>query len=81
VIFDGSEYYIGLSEVPRVAAGLVINDGVDMNAAFHTAGLTVDPVIGVSDGAVGIATGGQVNRLELMKQAIRMAFLPYTVDS
>lgn len=76
VIFDGNEFYVGLSsayEVPPVAAHLIINDGMDMNAAFHKAGLTVDPVIGASDGAVGVVTGGRVNRLELTKQAIRMA--------
>ena len=74
-IFDGSEQYLGLSsafEYPVAVIGLV-KSGMDVDEAFYSLGLTSDPRIGYSLGAINVLTMGRINRKELIKQGIMMA--------
>lgn len=78
VIFDGMECHIGLSpafECPPKVVELVQNEGLDLNQAFHKAGLTDNPKIGSAEGAVGLLTKGRITRMDYTKQAIIMAMI------
>jgi len=75
--YDGSRHYLGLSagfEYPPAAVELVKN-GLDINQAFYKIGLTDDPQIGSSRGAVGILTKGRWCRKDTVKQAIIAALI------
>lgn len=77
-LFDGKEYHLGLSsafECPQKALRLVLEEGVDLNRAFHQAGLTDDPKLGNGGGIIGVLTKGHVTRSEYMMQAIRLALV------
>lgn len=77
-IYDGSEFHLGLSsawEIPTDAAKLMLEDGLDMNDAFHKAGYTDDPKIGSAGGAIGILTKGRLDRKAYTKEAIRTALI------
>lgn len=78
VIFDGKEHHVGLSsafECPPKVMELVHNEGLDLNQAFHKAGLTDNPKLGSAEGAVGLLTKGRVPRIAYTKQAIIMAMI------
>ncbi len=75
--YDGKKYYLGTSaafEYPPKAIELV-KKGFDINQAFHMLGLTDNPRVGSSEGAIGILTRGRWNRKETAKQAIAAALL------
>lgn len=78
-IFDGSEFHLGLSsawEFPdkRITA-LMIEDGLDMSEAINKVGLTTNPEIGQSEGAIGIVTKGRLDRKAYTKEALRTALI------
>lgn len=78
VIYDGKQYAIGLSsafECPPKITSLMVEQGLDMNQAFHNVGLTNDQKIGSSVGAVAILTGGRVDRVYRTKEAVVMALI------
>lgn len=69
---------LGLSpafECPKEVIDLVLSEGLDLNEAFLRAGLTTDPKLGNSEGAVGMLTGGRITRQEYTKQALIMALI------
>lgn len=77
-IFDGKNHHLGLSsafEYPLEVTRLVIKKGLDINQAFYKTGLTKDPKIGSSKGAIGILTKGRLLRKDYIKQAITMALI------
>lgn len=77
-IFDGAEYHLGLSsawEVPADAAKLMLEQGLDMNDAFHRAGYTDNPKIGSAEGAIGLLTKGRLDRKAYTKEAVRTALI------
>lgn len=77
-IFDGQECYLGLSsawEAPQEVAGLMLNEGLDMNQAAHKAGFTQNTKVGSAEGLVGIMTKGRLTRKEYTKEAIRTALI------
>ena len=77
-IYDGQEFHIGLSsafEYPPDVTGLVFRKGLDINQAFHRTGLTDNPKVGSSEGAIGILTKGRLNRKEYTKQAVTTALI------
>lgn len=77
-IFDGRECYLGLSsawEAPQEVAGLMLNEGLDMNQAAHKAGFTQNTKVGSAEGLVGIMTKGRLTRKEYTKEAIRTALI------
>lgn len=77
-IYDGKEFYLGLSsafEYPKEVVKLLIEDGLDVNEAFVKVGLTKNPKIGSSEGAIGFLTNGRVKREDYTIQAINMALI------
>ncbi len=77
-IYDGKDFAIGISsafECPPVVMKLVHEESLDLNQAFHKIGLTKDPKIGSSQGAVGLLTKGRIPRLEYTIQSIIMAMI------
>jgi inosine/xanthosine triphosphatase len=77
-IFDGEKYHIGLSsafEYPEEAIKLVFEEGLDINQAFYKIGLTDNPKVGSSDGAISILTKGRLVRKDCVKQALMMALI------
>jgi len=77
-IYDGKESYLGASslfEYPVEVIKLVLEEGLDINQAVYKSGLTKNPKVGSSVGAVGILTRYRVTRKEYIKQAIRMALI------
>lgn len=77
-IFDGKTIHLGLSsafEYPIEVTKLVLNEGLDINQAFHKLGLTYNPKIGSSEGAIGMLTKGRLKRKEYTQQALRTALI------
>lgn len=77
-IFDGKEYYLGLSsawEVPKRVSEYMLSDGLNMNDAAFKAGLTSNLKVGSAEGLVGIVTKGRLTRKEYTKEAIRTALI------
>lgn len=77
-IFDGKEYYLGLSsawEPPEKVVEYIIQKGMDMNEAAFKAGLTENSKIGSAEGLIGIASKGMLIRKEYTKEAIRTALI------
>ena len=77
-IFDGHNYYLGLSSAWEPLATVVhyiINEGLDMNEAALQAGLTSKKNVVSAEGLVGIVTKGKLSRKEYTKEAIRMALI------
>jgi len=78
VIFDGKDIHVGLSsgfEYPIKVTELVFKEGLDINQAFHKVGLTKDPKIGSSSGAIGFLTKNRLPRKEYVKESIRTALI------
>lgn len=77
-IYNGTDYCHGISsawECPVNITKMMLEDGMNMNDAFYAAGLTNDPKIGSSVGAVGLLTEGRVDRKAYTMQAIHMAMI------
>jgi len=77
-IFDGSEYYLGLSsawEAPSRVMHYIIEEGMDMNEAAYKAGLTDNMNVGAAEGLVGIVTRGRLTRKAYTKEAVRTALI------
>ncbi len=77
-IFDGKNFHIGLSsafEYPTNVVKFIFEEGMDATQAFNKIGLTKNPKIGSSEGAIGILTKGRLIRKEFTKQAIVNALI------
>lgn len=77
-IYDGEGHVHGISsawECPPEITKMMLEDGLTMNDAFYKSGLTDDPKIGSSIGAIGLLTEGRVDRKAYTKQAIHMAMI------
>lgn len=77
-IHDGTKYHIGLSsafEFPPVVTKMIYGQGLEVDEAFFRGGLTNDPKIGSSEGAISVLTNGRLNRKDYTKQAIQMAMI------
>src|SRR3989344_1111962 len=77
-IYDGKNYHLGLScafEFPTKVTQMIHEQGIDANEAFYRCGLTIDRMIGSSEGAIGMLTKGRMNRKDYTKQAIQMALI------
>lgn len=77
-IYDGSNYYFGLSsgfEIPSKILALVLDDKMDLSQACLTSGITNNINIGCSEGLIGILSKGHINRKEYTKQAIVTALM------
>jgi len=78
VIYDGSRTHIGLSsafECPKEVTKLIFEEELDLNEAYHKAGLTEDKIIGYSGGVINSLTKGRLTRKEYTKEAVRMALI------
>lgn len=78
-IFDGKTYTIGISsafEWPSNVTKMVVEDGLEIDKAYHKSGLTENERIGYAEGGVGQLTRGRLTRKDYTKEAIRMALLP-----
>jgi len=76
-IYDGEKFHLGTSaafEYPPAAVELV-KQGMDINQAFHKLGLTKNPSVGSSEGAIGILTRGRWDRKATVKQALTAALI------
>jgi len=77
-IFDGKNIHLGLSsafEPPQKIVDLMHNKGMNMSDACLEAGLTNNPMLGYSEGLIGILTHGRMNRLAYTTQAIMTALI------
>lgn len=77
-IFDGKEYHIGLTsgfESPKSVMRCIIDKGLDMSDAYREAGLTTSAHLGSREGAIGMLTGGRVDRKAYIKEALRCALI------
>ena len=77
-IFDGREYYIGLSsawEIPKKIAHYIMNEGMNMNDAAAKAGLTKNKNLGSAEGLIGVMSKGRLSRKGYTKEAIRTALI------
>jgi inosine/xanthosine triphosphatase len=71
-IYDGKRIILGNAEpffIPE-EVGRMIYQEMDLNKAMYRLGLTTDPSIGRTIGAVGILSGGKLIRKEHIKQGI-----------
>ncbi len=78
MIYDGVVFAPGLSsafECPAKVIRLVKEGGLDLNRAFHDAGLSNNLKLGNEGGAIGELSKGHVSRSQYMMQAIRMALI------
>ena len=76
--YDGKTHHLGLSpafEYPPKAIGLVAKEGVDINQAFYSLGLTDNPKVGSAQGAIGILTKGRWDRKLMVKLAVAAALI------
>lgn len=77
-IYDGSNYYYGLScgfEIPSTILKFVLEDKLDLSQACQASGITNNVNIGSSEGLIGILSKGYINRKEYTKQAIATALM------
>src|SRR3989344_3842541 len=75
-IFDGINFHLGLSsafELPLRISSMIQEDNLTLNEAFYRCGLSSDPKVGSSDGAIGFLTQNKVTRKDYTKQAVHMA--------
>jgi len=76
-VYDGKDFCLGASaafEYPPAAIELV-KKGMDINQAFHSLGLTDNPLVGSAQGAIGILTHCRWDRKETAKQALTAALI------
>ncbi len=79
-VYDGHDYHYGLSsgfEYPQQVITLVKKEGLEINDALKDLGITENPKLGNTIGAVGLLTRGRVDRKEYIKQAIYLAMIPF----
>jgi inosine/xanthosine triphosphatase len=77
-IFDGENISLGLSsgfEYPIEVTKGILSEGINVSTAFHKLGLTEDPDIGKSAGAIGILTKGRLLRKDYAKESVRNALI------
>ncbi|MBS0603666.1 MAG: inosine/xanthosine triphosphatase [Verrucomicrobia bacterium] len=77
-IYDGSNYHLGLScgfEVPPKVLQHVLNDGMDLNQASNSAGISGNPKLGSAEGIIGILTKGRIQRKEYTKSCVTTAMI------
>ncbi len=76
-IFDGEEYYFGLSSAWEVPQKVVehINNGMNMTDASVKAGFSDNANLGAAEGLIGIMTKGRLTRKGYTKEAIRTALI------
>jgi len=77
-IYDGKSVSLGLSpafEFPTRATKMIFDKNIDINQALFKMGLTKNPKIGYSEGAVSMLTKGRISRRDYTKQAIYMAMI------
>lgn len=77
-IYDGSNFYIGLScgfEVPSQILKFVLEDKMDLSQACYAAGITSKTNLGSSEGLIGVLSKGHINRKEYTQQAIVSALI------
>jgi len=78
VIYDGSQYIVGLScgfEVPSAILKFVLEDKMDLSQACYASGITKNAHLGSSEGLIGVLSKGKINRKEYTKQAIVSALI------
>lgn len=77
-IFDGQEYYVGLSsafECPQQIVDAVKNGNVELAEACRKAGFVDHGNIGREHGIIHVLTKGRLTRKEFAKQALRHALI------
>lgn len=77
-IFDGTEYYVGLSsafECPQQIVDAVKNGNVELAEACRKAGFVDHGNIGREHGIIHVLTKGRLTRKEFTKQALRHALI------
>lgn len=77
-IFDGQEYYLGLSsawEAPAQVMHHIFVEGLNMNDAAAKAGLTQNKNLGSAEGLIGVMSNGRLSRKGYTKEAIRTALI------
>lgn len=77
-VYDGKQHHIGMScgfRIPREITQSIINKGWDLDKGLKHHGLTSDPRLGVSKGAIGLFTNGRICRKDYSKQAVIMALI------
>jgi inosine/xanthosine triphosphatase len=78
-IYDGNEFYLGLSSAWEFPDKNIINsmlkDNLNMSQAVNKFGLTNNPQIGSEEGAIGILTKGKMTRKDYTKQSLRTALI------
>ena len=76
-IFDGKEYYFGLSsawEKPKKVAEYM-QQGMNMTDVSVKAGFSDNPNLGAAEGLIGIMTKGRLTRKGYTKEAMRTALI------
>ncbi len=77
-IYDGSRIHMGLSsafECPKAVTKMIFDEDIDLDVAYHKAGLTENRDIGSSEGVIGNLTKGRMTRKDYTKEAVRMALI------
>ncbi len=77
-IYDGQDHHLGLScafELPASIIAAIIEKGMELRDACYYTGLTDDPNLGTSQGAIGILTNGRITRKDYTKQAVTTALI------
>lgn len=83
-VFDGCRYAYGYSPcfcLPDTLQPMLFDQGLDLNQAIHQASLSEDAEIGKSIGAVGLFSGGRVERSDYMASAVTMALIEFFRDA
>jgi inosine/xanthosine triphosphatase len=76
-IFDGKEYFFGLSSAWEVPKKVMehMNNGMNMTDAALKAGFSTNPKLGAAEGLIGVVTKGRLTRKSYTKEAIRTALI------
>ena len=76
-IYDGKEYYLGLSSAWEAPNKVMehIKEGLNMSQAAFKEGLTNNPKIGSAEGIISILTKGRLTRKTYTQEAIRAALI------
>lgn len=77
-VFDGKQHHIGMScgfRLPKAVSDLIFSKGFDLNQAMQACGLTSNPKLGSSEGAIGILTQGRINRKDHCRLALTTALI------
>ncbi len=78
-IYDGTELHIGMSsafETPDTdIMRMVVEDGMNLNDAAISKGLSTPENAGKNEGVIGTITNGRLPRKEYVMQALQMALI------